>query len=174
MNTILDFLNNNIGLITLVVGALAYFIYWKQKRDNKRNAAKIILQEIRQYQFTKKIIATNSWARNIHHFVGDLDADELDKISNLYSIGEYLDSIITKVSDFNFDHNINQFKNIFQQPSVPSSPDMVSDHKVVKIAVPVTFEAPWKGLLDGITLKYETIYHSTIVEKLKKIANQKN
>ena len=103
-----------------------------------------------------------------------MDADELDKISNLYSIGEYLDSIITKVSDFNFDHNINQFKNIFQQPSVPSSPDMVSDHKVVKIAVPVTFEAPWKGLLDGITLKYETIYHSTIVEKLKKIANQKN
>ena len=66
MNTILDFLNNNIGLITLVVGALAYFIYWKQKRDNKRNAAKIILQEIRRaediylfYLIIKKLDSIN-------------------------------------------------------------------------------------------------------------------
>ena len=187
MNQILDFLNNNIGLVTILVGFLAYGVYWKQNRDNKKDAAKIILQEIRraediisdykengQYHFTKKIIATNSWAKNIHHFVGNLDADELDKISNLYSTGEYLDSIITKVSDFKFDDNINQFKNIFQQ-QLPIKPvEMTAGSNVVNIPVPITIQAPWKGLLDGITLKYEPIYHSTIVDKLKKISIRKN
>ena len=115
MIEILDFLDKHMGFVTLIAGIFTLVIYITQKIDNKRNAAKIIIQEIRraedlifdykehgQYKFTKKIIATNSWAKNIHHFVSNLDADELDRISNLYSTGEYLDSIITKVSDFSF------------------------------------------------------------------------
>ncbi len=190
MQTILDFLNNNLGLVTLIVGAFVYIVYLKQQQDNKRDAAKIILQEIRraediisdykengQYKFTKKIIATNSWAKNIHHFVGNLDADELDKISNLYSTGEYLDLIITKVSDFSFDESVKNFQNIFK-PNPPVSVPTPTQTPVVNIAplqqvVITQIVPPWKNLLDQITFKHEMIYHSTIVEKLKKIAKQK-
>lgn len=186
---LLDFLNKNLGLVSLVVGAFAYIVYWKQQQDNKRDAAKIILQEIRRaediiydykengnYKFTKKIISTNSWAKNIHHFVGNLDADELDKISNLYSTGEYLDSIITKVSDSNFDESVKQYQSIIN-PN-PTSTPAVTQTPVVNIAqsqqvVITQIVPPWKSLLDQITFKHEMIYHSTIIEKLKKIAKQK-
>ena len=74
--------------ITFIVGSLAFYIYTKQKSDAKRDAARIIIQEIRRaeeiindykqmggYKFSKRIIATNSWSGNIHYFVGDLDND---------------------------------------------------------------------------------------------------
>lgn len=70
----LNFLNSNQGFVTLLVGLTAFILYFQQKWDSKRDAAKIILQEIRRaediiadykqvgsYQFAKKIIATNSW-----------------------------------------------------------------------------------------------------------------
>ncbi|PIP17030.1 MAG: hypothetical protein COX44_02185 [Candidatus Portnoybacteria bacterium CG23_combo_of_CG06-09_8_20_14_all_37_13] len=102
-----DFFNLINELITLIVGGFAIYLYLKQKADRKRDASKNILQEIRRaeeildnykshnnYVFSKKIIATDNWAKNIHYFVGDLYNDELDKISALYSMGKYLDSII--------------------------------------------------------------------------------
>lgn len=77
-------------LATILAAFVAFLVYRRQKADTKRDAAKIILQEIRRaediisdykqnggYQFAKKIIATNSWGKNIHLFVGDLDIDEL-------------------------------------------------------------------------------------------------
>ena len=186
-----------VGLITLIVGGFAIYLYFKKNSDAKRNAAKIILQEIRraedtindykehgQYRFTKKIIATNSWAINIHHFVGELDQDELDKISNLYSTGEYLDSIITKVSDTMFKTNVKSFEeNIKKVSNIVSdsqntyggqlqSGQQPSNIKSI-VKLPIVMETPWKKLLDEITYKYEPIYHSTIAAKLKKIAKLK-
>ena len=120
-NSYFDFINSNyfLAVITLLVGSVAIYLYIKQKIDNKIDAAKIILQEIRRaeeiissykehghFKFTKKIIATNSWSKNIHYFVDELSPDELDKISNLYSTGEYLDSVIKMVSDTKFDRRI--------------------------------------------------------------------
>jgi|SRR3989344_5627237 len=110
-------------LATILAAFVAFLVYRNQKADAKKDAAKIILQEIRraediindykehgQYKFTKRIIATNSWAKNVNHFVGDLDQDELDRISNLYSTGEYLDKVIEKISDYNFAKNLKNFE----------------------------------------------------------------
>jgi len=194
---LLDFLNNNLGLVTFIAATIAYLVYWKQKQDKKRNAAKIVLQEVRraediisdykdhrQYKFTKKIIATNSWARNIHHFVNDLNADELDKISNLYSLGEYLDSIITKISDKKFNDCIKEREGrvpiyqplVVQQPvNAPTLGDqpMGQQHAAIPNLQIEIMSAPWQKLLDEITLNYEPIYHSTIINKLKRIAKLK-
>src|SRR3989344_2839853 len=106
-------------LATILAAFVAFLVYRKQKADTKRDAAKIILQEIRRaediisdykqnagYQFAKKIVATNSWSNNLHLFVGDLDNDELDRISNLYSTGEYLDTLIKEISDYTFEIEI--------------------------------------------------------------------
>lgn len=198
MITLLEFLNNNIGLITLISGVIVWIVYSRTKRDAKRDAAKIIIQEIRraeevireyednrQYKFTRKIIAVNSWAKNIHFFVGVLDSDEIDKISNLYSIGEYLDSIIKKVSDAIFDEDIKSYpdKSKFKEATVnvplmtlkiPTAAQKGKGTVIEKkVNIPMPPPAPWTSLFDVIVSKYEPIYHSTVVEKLKRIAKHK-
>lgn len=195
------------GFATLLTAVVAICLYYWEQRKKKRDAAKIIVQEIRRaediiseykehggYKFTKKIIATDSWAKNIHHFVGNLDQDELDKISGLYSTGEYLDSIIAKVSDQNFEDQVQLYKNEIQQfvsglQTAPQNQQSTSvgaqsggqivsqPQQVVQKAIPIKIQIPipppWKTLLDGISYKYEPIYHSSICEKLKKIARIK-
>jgi len=42
-----SFFNSNIGVVTLLVGLFAIYLYLKQKKDYKKNAAKLILQEVR-------------------------------------------------------------------------------------------------------------------------------
>lgn len=195
----MEFFNSNffIALVTLLVGGVAIFIYVKQRRDSKRDAAKLVLQEIRraedviadykehgQYKFTKKIIATNSWAKNIHYFVGDLVIDELDKVSNLYSMGKYLDSIISKISDVKFETNVKVYEESIQRITKAISGETtaatqqvagVSGQPGQQIMMPVTVQVPvpWKQLLDEITFKYEPIYYSTVGDKLRKIAGIK-
>lgn len=195
----MEFFNSNffIALITLLVGSVAIFIYLKQRRDSKRDAARIILQEIRraediitdykehgQYKFTKKIIATNSWAKSIHYFVGDLVIDELDRVSNLYSTGEYLDSIISKISDVKFETNVRIYEENIQRVTraiageTTAATEQMSgvggqSSQQTMMPVSVQIPVPWKKLLDEITLKYEPIYYSTIGDKLRKIAGIK-
>lgn len=150
---------------------------------------KIILQEIRraeeliaqykkfrQYSFTQKLIANNSWAKNIHYFVNDLSQNELDKISNAYSTGEYLDSLIQKISDFKFDHSVGKVQSgqSFSQPvqeqknSTVNSPSQNPPPVFIQLLV-----EPWKQLLDDVTMNYEPIYHSAIGLKLRIIARTK-
>ncbi len=177
-----DFAKSNFffASITFITGGLAFYIYTQQRFDNKRDAARLILQEIRRaesiiriykeqgaYQFAKKIIATNSWNKNIHYFVGDLDNDELDKISDLYSTGEYLDGLIKDISNLTFQGEISSSiqKNIIQESGVTITGQNPTN-KVMQFIMP----APWKGRLDLISQRVETIYHSTILSELKKIA----
>ncbi len=192
MEGIITFFNSNffITLTTFIVGGLAFILYKRQKRDTKRDAARIVLQEIRRaediisdykqngnYQFAKKIIATNSWNKSIHLFVGDLDNDELDRISNLYSTGEYLDSLIKEISDFTFRKEIGEIGVQAQKLPVltPAVSQEVQESQTVnqnilrKIEL-IRMNPPWKARLDLITFKLEPIYNSTIALKLKKIA----
>ena len=188
------FVNSNffLALVTLIVGGVAIFLYLIQKINRKRDAARIIVQEIRRaediisdykktgsYQFAKKIIATNSWAENIHLFVGDLDNDELDKISDLYSTGEYLDNLVGEISQITLRDEVERGKELikiqFQQQALIQNQQQnqnQNQNQFANIIVPGL--APvWKGRLDEISLKLEPIYHSSIVNKLKKIAKLK-
>ncbi|MFC1613235.1 hypothetical protein ACFL23_02785 [Patescibacteria group bacterium] len=191
-------LNVFTGFTTLFAATIAIILFYWERNKKKQDAARIIVQEIRRaedvikdykeyggYKFTKKIIATNSWAKNIHHFVNNLDQDEIDKISNLYSTGEYLDSIILKISDVNFDEKVKHYKKELEQFSQEiqyttqeenktTSGEMKSGFQNIKppkvINIPISIPPPWKNLLDDITYKYESIYHSSICDKLKRIA----
>lgn len=194
-----SFLNSNLSstLATILAAFVAFLVYRKQKKDTKRDAAKIILQEIKRaediisdykqnggYQFAKKIIATNSWSKNLHLFVGDLDNDELDKISNLYSTGEYLDTLIKEISDYTFKKEIGKMDRAPKMPliiptppqDIPQQSQTVNPNVIQNTPQNIKFinikmeEPPWKARLDLITFKLEPIYHSTIALKLKKIA----
>jgi len=148
------FVNSNffVALITLVVGVIAICIYVVQKIENKKDAARIIIQGIRRaeeiisdyretqsYQFAKKIIATNSWNKNIHYFVSDLDNDELDKISELYSTGEYLDYLIKKISDTTLEYEVQLIKD-----SVPGQATTLKD---IGLAWKPRLEVIYSGLV---------------------------
>ena len=205
-STIEFFINNLEVLATLLAGFIAIVLFYWEQSKKKRDAAKIITQEIRRaekiiseykefgkYKFTRKIVGTNSWQQNIHHFVSELDQDELDKISTLYTTGEYLDLIVARVSDYQFDSRIKNFETQANQAiqlaqpiplpltfnSVPNTPVSeegapVSQNQGTPVGfempMAISLEAPWKILLDEITNKYEPIYHSGIGDKLRKIA----
>ncbi len=180
------------AFVTFLVGILVIYLYIKQKEDTKRDAARIILQEIRRaediisdykqsggYQFAKKIIATNSWNKNINLFVGNLDNDELDKISDLYSTGEYLDDLIKKISNITLDDQIERDKKSLEiQLKYQSQQQIIiegSTYPIAQISKPQQISLPgigpvWKKRLDEISFKLESIYNSTIAWKLKKIA----
>lgn len=185
-----SFLNSNLPstLATILAAFVAFLVYRRQKADTKRDAAKIILQEIRRaediisdykqnggYQFAKKIIATNSWSKNLHLFVGDLDNDELDRISNLYSTGEYLDTLIKEISDYTFKKEIDAPELPMVPLSIPQNIQQNSQTVTpvmpgIPQAIRIMMSPPWKPRLDLITFKLEPIYHSTIASKLKVIA----
>jgi hypothetical protein len=98
------FLNSNffIAIVTLAVGSIALFIYWKRRLDNKRDIASIILLEIKnaerllkdeKEQFIKSneesigtelLMPVESWSKNKYLFVRDLDRDEWDTITEFY------------------------------------------------------------------------------------------
>lgn len=178
------------AFVTFLVGILVVYLYVKQKEDTKRDAAKIILQEIRRaediifdykengsYQFAKKIIATNNWSKNIHLFVGDLDNDELDKISDLYSTGEYLDSLIKEISKITLDDDVEKDKKLLEV-QLKNQPQIILDGSTYPIAqisqassiIIPAIRPVWNERLKTISLRLEPIYNSTIALKLKRIA----
>ena len=103
MSTIVNFFNSSffIGLATLVVGTTAFFIYRKQKRDAKRDAANVILLEVESAEQQLQIITQNqapgslaeniflmknsSWEKYRYFFVRDFDRNEWDKITDFYN-----------------------------------------------------------------------------------------
>lgn len=104
---ILAFLDRHVGFVTISAAFVAIYLYLKQKKDGKRDAALLILQEVRYaeqrirnyktyttYSYTEKLLPTNSWHKNIHLFVGDLKESEIDLISKFYSSAAYLDDVI--------------------------------------------------------------------------------
>lgn len=190
LEMICKFLNSNflIGLATLSSAGAVVFVYYRELGKKKRDAAKMIIQEIRRaedcikgynqhgfYQFTQKIVPTNNWALNMHYFVQDLTQDEIDVISNLYSMGEYLDLIISKISDLKFDGLIAAERQRIADVIAKQSHNQASgDAQVMVENKGIIIQNPlWNTWLSEISNKYEPIYHTTVCSKLKKIAGEK-
>ncbi len=184
------------GFITLVVGVFVFVLYRKQKRDHKRNAAKLVLQEIRyaeqkirkyreikSYKLYDKLLPTNSWNDNIHLFIKELqEAQNIDLISDFYSKASYIDTLIATIS--------RQKNNppIFMAPRSPVS----ADHSVtptipgaqqaqdfqnfippqlseVALMVPPVSQK----IMEDVSMSVEFVYNTPVVEKLRKIADKK-
>jgi len=109
----LYFINSNYlpSLTTIIVGSIAIFLYLKQKNDFKRDAANIILMEIRDAENKINIIKsgkmvtveeillpTNNWVKYNYLFISDLDRDELDLINNFYNQCVLIDKSLSQLS----------------------------------------------------------------------------
>lgn len=88
-------------LVILVVGFFAFVIYIITRRQEKQNAARIILMEIRNAEKsfsavndfnsineTLTILPTNSWSNYNHFFVKAFDQDELSLVNDFYAKGQ--------------------------------------------------------------------------------------
>lgn len=94
-----EFLDSNFfqTLVIFIVGLFAFIVYKLEKRDEKRKAASVVLNEIRGiereienikevYDFftSSPVISTNSWDMYKYLFSGYLDEDEFKLINDLY------------------------------------------------------------------------------------------
>lgn len=182
-----------IALVTFGVGLFGIYLYKKQQNDNKRDSAKLILQEIRyaeqqvrnvrtnspgepNYYMAFKLLPTNNWHKNIHLFVNDLQESQLDLISNFYSMAGYLDKIISTIST-------EKMKTYVLSESVvlPTNPPTMNVN--ISTVLPNGFhvhsqagQQPTQVILQAnpiladVTTKIEFIYNSPAVDRLRQIA----
>lgn len=97
--------------VTLIVGSFAIWLYLKNKWDEKRNAASILLLEIRSAERKIRtvknldsdddgsnhnpIMKNESWSKYKYLFVKDLDRDEWDSVNDFYEKCALYDEAIT-------------------------------------------------------------------------------
>ena len=106
-----SFLLENIGSVTtLLVGLFAFGVYLWQKYDNKKDAANIILLEIKNAEralrkvknsLSKEILEADivvmpedSWSKHRYLFVRNFDRDEWDLITDFYAKCKLIDESI--------------------------------------------------------------------------------
>jgi hypothetical protein len=113
-----EFANSNFffASITFIVGSLAFYIYTKQKSDEKSNAATTILLEVRNAESKVDIIIdkldkesavdlpavlpTNSWRKYSHLFVRDFDLDDIQLLNTFYSSCEIIEDLANRQNNF--------------------------------------------------------------------------
>lgn len=104
---------NSVGLqtgVAALVGVIAIFLYWRQKKDKKIDAARSIILEIQGAEKSigkireavKKghldvdvsVLQSESWSKVKILFVRDFDSDEWDLISDFYNKAALIDEAI--------------------------------------------------------------------------------
>ena len=110
--------------VTLLVGLIALEVYRRQKRDEKKNAARIILVEIenaeRQLSIIKennngnisenpRLMTSSSWEKYRHLFGRDFTPREWDTISDFYNRCLQYDKAV-EYDDSSFYHDIEAFR----------------------------------------------------------------
>lgn len=163
-------------LITIIVGSFVFLIYRKGRNDSRRDAAKLILQEMRyadqkvrnyrtysSYNFTEKILPTNSWNKNINLFIRALTESELDLISKFFSSAAYLDDVIKAIA--------NSRNNTWIGTDTPIT---ISDGAQVAMGTGGLSEnEPAKKLIEAISKDIESVYNTPAADKLRKISENK-
>ena len=181
-----SFLNDNIGTVTFAVGFVAIYLYVKQRRDRKRAAASLILQEIRyaeqlmrnytankQYKLSDQLLPTNSWNDNVHLFLNNLEESEIDLISRFYSKAVYIDCLITKISDYKNKPLVPIIlpPSSSQESSTVAPTDAPTSQTVV--GMPTDPMKPTQDILRDMSRDIEFVYNTPASEKLKTIAIKK-
>ena len=180
---LVDFINENLGVITLVVGFFAILLYIYQKNEKKRELARLIFQEIRcaekhvkiarernnVFLLTNKLLPTNSWYSNIHLFVNDFEETDRDSISDFYSKVTFLDRTIEKISDFKTS-NLSPVS--VSMPSVAVAQPATSGGTPTPPLV-TQFQLSAEIILKDVADKVEFLYNTSAADKLRELAKRK-
>lgn len=101
---------------TLLTGFVAWRVYLSQKNDNKIQAARVLLTEIRiaeeKIDQLKNILDTESitdlpsifptknWKNYSHLFISDFDQDDLKLINSFYEYGEIIEEFAKRNNNY--------------------------------------------------------------------------
>ncbi|HEU5121231.1 MAG TPA: hypothetical protein VFT59_00150, partial [Candidatus Saccharimonadales bacterium] len=138
-----NFFNSNffVALITLAVGSFAFLIYQKRQKDTKKDAANILLLEIKnaeaQLAQAKEIILrdkivpesifamkTASWSKYGYLFIRDLTDEEWRLINNFYEKCRQYDEVVEYSNTF-FKKNEEQIRVNLHQAIADYTKDML-------------------------------------------------
>jgi hypothetical protein len=86
------------SIVTFIVGLVAFIVYRLQKSDEKKNAATIIVMDIRHAEqvvltileqgganiWTKNVLTENNWSKYKHLFVADLSYDDVTAFNRFF------------------------------------------------------------------------------------------
>lgn len=176
------------SIVTFVVGLVAYWVYWKQREDRKRDMASLILQEIRYaedihreaksrdnvYKYAQRLLPTNNWNNNVHLFVSDLEQSQIDAISRFYSSVEFIDKIVLKIADDAMEPP--RPPQMVQAPLIPTPPTgPASEPQSQPNQFQILIQTPNGGanvVLNAVSNEVEYIYSSSAADVLRKIANK--
>jgi len=192
---ILTFLNDNLGIVTLLGGLFVIGLYFRQKNDYKREVAKLILEEIRYAEKQIKIarergnvfllsttlLPTNNWYKNVHLFVNDLEQTDRDSISDFYSKVTYSDKVINRISDFKTNKGIPMIvpQPTNQQLSVPAESSFPGQSQSNSPANPqqqrhiMQFQLSAEIILQEVADQVEFLYNTPAADKLREIARKR-
>jgi len=111
--------------VTFLVGLVALFVYQKQKRDHKKDAANILIIEIesaeRQLQAIQEgaapktlkenqfLMPSASWATYRHLFARDFSLREWDIVTDFYNRCKQFDEAVQYNSTF-FRHDVEAYR----------------------------------------------------------------
>ena len=197
ISLLLGFLNKNIGLITLSVGGFAIALYIHQKKDYKRDVAKLILQEIRYaesqikvarernnvFLLSNRLLPTNNWYGNVHLFVGDLEETDRDSISDFYSKVSFLDKVISHITEFKINNIIPIDVRLQQMPTFIPARGSITVAPQGDAALPpqlppqgiITqqFQLNAEIILKEVTDTVEFLYNTPAADKLRELSRKK-
>ncbi|NTW30856.1 MAG: hypothetical protein HGA33_06245 [Candidatus Moranbacteria bacterium] len=149
LHDIWSFLDSNFvsTLMTFIVGLVAWSTYYIRQRDNKRDAANIILLELQNAERQIKriserikddvlkenvyVMQTESWNRYKYLFVRDFDRDEWDSISDYYQRCLLIDSSISHQSSL-FQKNEEQLRINIQKDFADRMKEVVEEKDAEK------------------------------------------
>ena len=197
MGILIGFFNSS--FFVALVGLAAIYIYFRQRNDKKRDAAKLILQEIRYaeqqirnsgrgshgYSLWSKLLPTSSWNDNVHLFTRDLKETQIDMISEFYSKATYIDFLIKERSrqKINPKPPTQVIPQVTQPPGavtaqnplpVEGSPQHQNQQQIMQlIQLPTLDELVTNQLLIQVSASIEFLYNTPAVEKLREISEQK-
>jgi len=133
-----DFLNSNffIALVTLLVGSVAIYIYKKQQKDTKRNAANTVLLEIANAEQiiesaklkiseTRRagrtqipehhyVLPTESWSKYKSLLSKDFTKEQWDRISKFYNDCQLFDETVAYNDNMFINDTVEIRKNVHQ------------------------------------------------------------
>jgi hypothetical protein len=110
------FLSLSSAIATVLTGGVAIWIYFTQKKDSKKQAARVLLTEIRIAeeridQIRDKIInnstmdlpsvfTTDNWKKYAHLFISNFDQDELKLINSFYDYGQVIEDFAKRNNNY--------------------------------------------------------------------------
>jgi hypothetical protein len=175
LDKLISFIDHHDWVVTFFVGLFAYLFYIIGRADKKRDAAKLILQEIRyadqkvknyrtynSYNFTEKILPTNSWNNNINLFIRNLTESEFDLISKFFSSAAYLDDVIKSIADTRNGALIQT-----------DTPAVAGEIQIATGTGNLIENEPAKKLIEIISKDIESIYNTPAADRLRALSAKK-